>query len=100
MSNQNLEIKKCNHYFMTVKADDEWEAQRLIDEFMQDQDVMDYISYGMKDRGYDFEDGEKTYCDAESDLIDEILGKGNKLEKLRNLINTCSTDYSARFVEE
>lgn len=105
MSNQNLEIKKCNKHFYTVKAGDEWDAQRLLNEFMQDQDVCDRINLEAVERsGYDWEnadkEAEKRYADAEQDVISEIIGEGDKLEQLMNLINKCSVDYSARFVED
>lgn len=102
MSNQNLEIKKCNKHFYTVKAGDEWDAGRLLDEFMQDQDVLDYISREAIERsGYDWENAdevsENRYADAEQEIIAEILGEGDKLEQLKNLINKCSVDYRASF---
>ena len=101
----DLEIKKCNKHFYTVKAGDEWDAQRLIDEFMQDQLVMDRLSMEAVERsGYDWEnadeEAEKRYADAEQEIIAEILGKGDKLEQLKNLIAFENCDYSARFVEE
>lgn len=101
----NLEITKCNKHFYTVKAGDEWDAGRLINEFMQDQDVCDRIGQEAVERsGYDWEnadeEAEKHYFDTEQEIIGEILGEGDKLEQLMNLINKCSVDYSARFVED
>lgn len=105
MGNQNLEIKKCNKHFYTVKAGDEWDALRLLNEFLQDQDVCDAINQEAVERsGYDWEnpdkEAEKRYADAEQGAISEILGEGDQLEQLMNLINKCSVDCSARFVED
>ena len=56
----NLEITKCNKHFYTVKAGDEWDAERLLNEFMQDQDVLDRINLEAVERsGYDWENADK-----------------------------------------
>lgn len=101
----DLEIKKCNKHFYTVKAGDELKAERLINEFMQDQLVVDRINEEATERsGYDWEsadkEAEKRYADAEQEFIAEILGEGDKLDQLKNLIDFENGDYSARFVED
>ena len=101
----NLEITKCNKHFYTVKAGDEWDAERLLKEFMQDQLVQDRISQEAVERsGYDWEnadeEAEKRYADAEQEIIAEILGEGSKLEQLQRLIDYEHGDYSVRFVED
>lgn len=101
----NLEIKRMNQRFYTVKDGDEWDANRLIEEFMQDQTIQDKISREAVERsGYDWEsadeEAEKHYAEAEQEIVAEILGEGNKLEQLKRLIDYEAGDYSARFVDE